>query len=357
MAGNETPTLAPAELRPGELLGRLLHGAWREDPPPRDMDEDAVRRALPLALPWSMAALLWHRWGNGPDGELLNAARHATLKNARSISAISEIHRRLPAVGLPYLHFKGHAAAANYARPELRHLGSDTDILVPPGKEAEARALMLVHPIYSVDAKHRFAARSRVPWADLLAHSRTVRIGDMEIPTLGPEHHLAAIAENMLHHGGRGPRALVDAAALIERHGATMRWELLARRPLRPWVTTVAGLAHAALGSRIDAVPFRRSELTPPGWALRALYSAWEEPQHAHATGPPLFLSVTRSPGAMAEAIHERWPPAITAVHELGLDGLPVIPQPAQLALFLGQRRGFAARLLLSLLRSRVGRE
>jgi hypothetical protein len=243
--------------------------------------------------------------------------------------------------GIEHLFFKGRVAASNYAFPDLRAVGSDVDVLVAPDQDNEARELRKQPPYFNVDTKHPFRARSRVAWVELMAASTTMEIGGVRIPVLGPEHHLAAICENMLRHGGRTPSGILDIAACTEAHSTTMCWGLLDGEPLRRWVMTGIGLAHHLVGMRLEGVPYSERELRPPRWMVQWALEAWSHSSNAEVRQPVSLHAAGHTPAGLIAATRSRWPDPIFAVHELGMTGRSIPPLAAQTWYFVRSRRWF----------------
>jgi hypothetical protein len=220
----------------------------------------------------------------------------AALNHLRTVAAIRDVGGVLDGAGVPWLVLKGPTLAGPvHGGPELRWHG-DLDVLVPPGRLAQAVALLeregatmldrnwtLIHAQRKGEVHLRLplaleldlhwhllndpGLRSSfaVPLGDLFARARNVEVSGTAVPTLGAPETVVYTAMHLMLAGGHRliwlkdlERLLAARIASVEEIAATARaWRaelLLATAVAR--MTRVLGPAPG--GEELMAPPARR---------------------------------------------------------------------------------------------------
>jgi hypothetical protein len=325
-------------------------------------------------------ALLQDAWSHYPEripapilAQLAAERRLNALQSAAGMLQRDEVLRALGARGIPCLFLKGAALASVwYGDLSLRPF-LDIDVLVPPGRLAQARDALL-DVGYVLDGgpepeQHHHATPLRHPdlpcavelhrrptflpfagwpaFAVLLSRAVTVPDGGSEpIPTLGPEDTILQLSLHLLadvwSRGGWRLRRLAD----LDRHlrAFVIDWELAAE--LARQVGVLAGcravltLAATLLGSSIpdammdrdagarlrlhpiplaspDGIPYRRLYERAVGWSLgRAKAGAGTSIPRSPQPHPPSFRHDLRRLGDLVRQSISR--PRATAEQVLG---------------------------------------
>lgn len=324
------PSPPPPATRPHDgalpLLAMLLRG-----------DADGLRAAggpdwpacATLAMRHGLGPLLYQRGKRMADAwpmplalerELRTSYMGATLENMAVLAGAAEAIRCLAAAGIPVAALKGlHLAAAVYEHCAFRKMG-DVDLLVPPHQVADARAALTEAGYASVGADdptgHHaaplvkpLAAPIELHW-DVCPEPNPFHL-DMQpmwermVPiTVAGETALGLGAEDLLLHlcvhAAFNHRCLVplrnlfDVAMVVERHGDTLRWELLeaTARATGTDRAVFCGLALAREMFHAD-IPARVLErMEPDAGAEAALRTARENVLSFESAGP-MWLGLT----------------------------------------------------------------
>jgi hypothetical protein len=339
------------DLDVGRAVADVLAGTWRAHPPALVADTHDIERAAPLLVEYGAAALAWPRiageprLSHGPSVEGLHQAyRLISLGSTRKEAALATIAGIFASTGLEPLIYKGWAVARHYAKPHLRPLG-DVDLCAPPGRHADAVALLRRHARPGLDsprhgigqARGHFAldcgiagtcridlkrdlARFRLaPLERLYARARRVTLGGHVLRVPAPEDHLRLVAVHFLLHGGFRPLWLCDVGALLETAGPDFDWATcLGDDPrVARWIACVLALAQGLLGARLDQVPpAGRLDRLPP-WLVPTVLREWQVPFAARTAEPTLGVSLRR-PWALAAGVKRRWPNAIRSTVTFG---------------------------------------
>lgn len=318
---------------PGPLIAEALSGSWRAAPPAAGLSSEEWTATAPALLRTGAGGLGWWRLRGSPlasspfGAELRNAyrlhtvdGRHQELRLARALQIFAE-------AGIEPILAKGWAVARLYPHVGLRPYG-DLDLHVSP--EAHATALALLPECERegllVDL-HRGVPKVERPWADVLARSGQVELGDTQVRVLGAEDHLALLCAHLLSHGAWRPLWLCDVALFVESPPADFDWDRLHGLPPREveQVRLVVLLAHRLLSARLDRAPWGPDGRLP-GWLPAATLRAWGRGDH-YAFNLPIALTEA-NPRAFLEAVRVRWPNPIEATvrRRAPYNGFPRLP-------------------------------
>jgi hypothetical protein len=246
--------------------------------------------------------------------------RHQELRLIRALQLFAD-------AGIEPVLAKGWAVARLYPHVGLRPYG-DLDLHVAP--EAHGAALALLPECERegllVDL-HRGVPKVGRDWADVLARSGQVELGETRVRVLGAEDHLALLCAHMLSHGAWRPLWLCDVGLFVESLPPGFEWACLEGLPSREaeQVRLVVLLAHRLLGARLDATPWGSGDPVPR-WLPAATLRAWGRGGHYSLT-TSIALTEAR-PGAFLESVRVRWPNAIeaTARWRAPYNGFPRLP-------------------------------
>jgi Uncharacterised nucleotidyltransferase len=262
--------------------------------------------------------------------------------------AVASVVELLRSEGIEPIVVKGWTVGHLYPDPALRPYG-DIDLCVSSKNRAHAEAVLET----SEGQRHNVDLQdSNDPdlhgrtWADVVARSQLVPLGDMKVRVLSPEDQLALLCHHFLRHGGWRPLWLCDIAAAVESQPETFNWETcLGSHPKHAdWITCTIGLASSLLGATIEDTPIAGHAKQVPGWLVRRVVRAWESPyagthEPPNRYGPPLSAQ-WRHPRGLPTALRSRWPDPIRATISVGgpFNDLPRFPfQLANVALRTGK--------------------
>src|SRR5262249_11509098 len=145
----------------GQLVARVLSGAWHTAPPPLDLPAAALDVVAPLLHKSGAAALAWWRLRGTPladtpagDGFHQAYRLHALEAEVHALK-IAAVLDRLEESRVDALVVKGWAIARRYPEAGLRPY-TDLDLIVRPGQLLAARAALatLRSLAYRVDLPH-----------------------------------------------------------------------------------------------------------------------------------------------------------------------------------------------------------
>ena len=364
-------------LHDGALLATVLAGTWREEPPLPAITAEQLSRLVPLLIGSGTAGFVWRSMSRdaalkAAEGasELRNAHHHFAIQASVKGESLDALATEFSAAGLEPLVFKGWAIARYYAAPHLRPFG-DLDLCAPPGRHAEAAALLgkhisgtlrhdnqgLVHlpNNFQVEMSSGLAAtvdlhadlkKYRCPsLAAVYGRSIPVRLsgGTVRVPAL--EDHLRLAILHFLRHGGWRPLWLTDIAAMLESANGDFNWDLcLGEEPhVRRWIACILQLAGDLLGARIEHVPTSSRIADMPRWIAKTVLNEWRAPFAARQAVRPLGDAIA-DPRLFPGELVQRWPNAIRATADRDGPFDASTRLPYQLASFTASAWGRVAR-------------
>src|SRR5689334_18207221 len=124
----------------GNLIARLLTGAWRPNPEPLSLSPEQLSITAPLLLSTGAAALAWTRIGRldittNDVSDLREGYRKHLIDAAVHELEIIDLFQRARAAAIEPVLFKGWALARRYPDAGFRPYG-DHDLWMP-GKDLE----------------------------------------------------------------------------------------------------------------------------------------------------------------------------------------------------------------------------
>jgi hypothetical protein len=344
--------------REGREIADILRGSWRSDPPLLD-PSTRLDALVPLLLRTGGAGLAWSRarhggWRGSAAAERLHEAyRQLAIHAAFREQQLAAAFRRLTRAGVEAVLGKGWAAARLYPGPGLRPYG-DIDLYARPEDHAAVRAALDQpgeDPL-PVDLHSGFAELDDRPPKDLLARSRTVRLGEVDVRVFGPEDHLRLLALHLLRHGAWRPVWFCDLAVILETHPPDFDWDgFMSGDGARTDAAVCAlRLAGELLGASLDGVPAAVRERRLPRWLVPAILRQWGDARfEPHGTRTPM-ASELRRPRGLLRALRVRWPNAVEATvgRRARFNRLPRLPFQigeclARTLRFASSPRGLAA--------------
>lgn len=318
----------------GRSVASVLAGAWREQPPPLNLDPSSLADISALLAKTGAGGLAWWRireseFADSSVGqEFQQTFRAQSLQSGMHERTLMDAVGHLRAAGIEPLLAKGWLAAGLYAQRGLRPYG-DIDLWVRP-EEHKAALDALGYPPgqqYPIDVHPNTPARDRT-WDELMARSHPEPVGGMHVQALGAEDHLYLLSVHMLAHGAWRPLWLCDVAAALESMPTDFDWEYcLQGGKHRPnWLATAIGLATGVLGASAEGLPTAISDARLPGWLTRSVLTSWGvATPYLHTS--PVGLTA-RGPTALWNALRIRWPNPIqvTIDWNRGFDRTPRLP-------------------------------
>lgn len=311
--------LAASDLR-GEIVARVLAGAWRDEVEGADVTIPELEAACDLILDSGAGALAWRRVAQTPAGEspaarrLRDAYRWNAVRAATRAVEIRELATALRGAGIDAIIFKGWAAARLYAEAGLRPSG-DIDVLIRSEDAQEARRVVAAtrgvrsHVDLHADGSrpNGYGTEGARSFDELHARAECVDLDGVAVDVLGPEDHLRVLCLHFLGHGGWRALWLCDIAAALERSGDELDWERCVGTSGRvaDWVRSAGALAHDLLGARVPE-PIRSASIPP--WLPDAVLAAWTMP----VTDATLALwaqsfAEARATAGLLPALRTRW--------------------------------------------------
>lgn len=340
-----------SHLNPGRVVAEILAGAWRENPPALVVGQEEIARVTSLLVEYGTAALAWHRISReahlreGPSAAPLHEGyRLIALEATRKEAALGAIAGLFGAAGLEPMLFKGWAVARHYPEPHLRPVG-DFDICVPPGRYADAVALLSRHGIavpvrlrhgitylpgqFMLDCgaagfchldlhpnldRFRLASLER-----LYARAPRTMFGGHTVRVPAAEDHLRLVAIHFLIHGGFRPLWLCDVGALLEAATEDFRWDIcLGEDPrIAHWIACVFELARRLLGARLDHAPGNGRVDRLPEWLERTVLNEWQVPFSTRTREQSIVRAAGR-PWTLPAELKRRWANPIRATVTFG---------------------------------------
>jgi hypothetical protein len=359
---------ASSSVSPGELIARLLAGAWHAAPPPLELSVDQVGAIAARLFKSGASALAWWRLRRTPLGDtpvaqdLRQAYRLHALEAEVHALQIAETLARLRGAGIEPILVKGWAIARAYPEPGLRPY-SDLDPVVRAEEAGAARAALATPPLgFAVDLHEGPGHLDAASFDELWSRTETASLGDTTVRVLGPEDHLRVLSLHALRHGIFRPLWLVDLAVALEARPASFDWSRCLgpdRRQAR-WVAAALGLAHRLLGAEVDGTPVAERARRLPRWLERAVLRSWDRCEgvsHRPRVFPALF-ALLADPRRLGEEVRLRWDRPIQATLDVGggpFSALPRLPfQVAATALRVPELIRAAPNGLRRALRSRA---
>jgi hypothetical protein len=224
---------------PGSLIAEALSGSWRTTPPAPALTPEEWARTAPALLRTGAGGLGWWKLRGSPQAswpvgsELRNAYRLHTVDGRHQELRLARVLRLFADAGIEPVLAKGWAVARLYPHVGLRPYG-DLDLHVCP--EAHGAALSLLPACERegllVDL-HRGVPHVGRPWADILARSGWVELGETRVRVLGPEDHLSLLCAHLLSHGAWRPLWLCDVGLFVESLPPEFDWGRLHSLPAR----------------------------------------------------------------------------------------------------------------------------
>lgn len=318
-----------AKKKLGELVASVLTGAWRRSPPPLDISAEELETVAPLLLGSGAASLGWWRirqtdLKRTPAAlQLQEAYRLHSLQSALHEAQIREVITLLRSAGVAPVLVKGWAVARLYPEMGLRPYG-DIDLCLRPDEFSTAEATLKgpAGKRYDVDLHEGFAKLDALSLDELLARSRTVSLGGVEVRVLGLEDQLRILCTHLLRHAVWRPLWLCDIAVAIESLPPNFDWDrFLGNDPLQSdWIACAIGLAHQLLGAAVDHTPVEARAKRLPSWLVPHVLKNWNRPFPDYY--PPLsytrpLASYLRDPRGLASTLIMRWPDPIEATVRL----------------------------------------
>ena len=292
-----TPSNMPEARRSlGRLIAAMLERAWRESPPPVELSAEQLNQIAAPLQGSGAGALGWWRVRNSElketaaGLELHEAYRRHSLQSAIHESEIKQVFTLLRSGGVEPVLVKGWAAARFYPEKGLRPYG-DIDLCFASEEYPKARATLSSPEgrVFNVDSHRDLTMLDDRRFDDLLARSRLIKLGEVDVRVFAPEDELRILSVHMLRHGAWRPLWLCDIAAMVESRAANFDWDLCLGRRKRQadWIACTIGLAGRLLRASIEDTPAAGRAKQLPGWLTSTVLKQWE-------TYPALRTPLTR---------------------------------------------------------------
>jgi hypothetical protein len=318
---NALNKLNHTQRRRGQLLARLLRGAWRPVPPALVMSVEELAEITPLLLHSGSAPLAWRRISQTElrdcpaAQELRQAYRWQVLQDALQQRQVETAAHLLAKRGLEPLLGKGWAIARLYPEAGLRSYG-DLDLYAPA---AAAEALLTALAEYEpagcpLDLHRGFGDLADREAAEIIRRAQTVKLGAATLRVFGAEDHLRLLCLHMLRHGAWRPLWLCDVAVALEARPADFDWHYFLSGDPRysDWAACAIGLAHEFLGVEVAGLPVAERARQLPRWLVPTVLRQWGAGQVPHGNRSPLRNSLQR-PLGLLRRLRMRWPNGIEA--------------------------------------------
>ncbi len=321
----------------GELLAKILAGAWRATPPPVEFTEAQLAVVVLPFLTTGAGALAWWRIAasdlrDSPAAdELHQAYRLHTLHSAINEKRIKRVLAAFVERNIPTLIFKGWVNALTYPETALRPFG-DIDLLVSESDYPAAQELLieLGGDGLTVDLHEEGGKRYERDFATFYKRARSIPVGSTTTLTMSAEDHLRLLCFHFFKHGAWRPIWLCDIAAALENRPADFDWQhfLGTNRKRRTWLLCAIGLAHLLLDAKIDDTPLHDAPRHIPRWLLSEVLYAWTRQTSNCRWPPPKIVWDVRHPLTTMELLGKRWPDSIEATYTIGLafNNMPRLP-------------------------------
>ena len=268
----------------GEIIASALRGAWRDAPPPLELDEGELQIIARALLRSGSASLVWWKASRThPDlaatlDEFHTAYKYQTLRAVIDELEVKKVFTTLGPAGIEAMLVKGWAIARRYPKPALRPYG-DLDICVRPDQFNTARHLLQDSGPRKLPIDlHRGVETLDYESADILfKRAIAIAVDGTTILVPSEEDHLRILCLHLLRHGAWRPIWLCDVALAIETRSANFNWERFYGRDStrREWLGCVVRLADKLLGGRCDEVSITGATRAAPRWLTRTIERRW----------------------------------------------------------------------------------
>ncbi|HKA22756.1 MAG TPA: nucleotidyltransferase family protein [Blastocatellia bacterium] len=305
----------------GELVARMLFGAWRLNPPELETCEEEIEAVTPQLLGSGAGALGWRRitssqFRTSPAAfKLQQAYRLQTLYAGLHEVEIEQVIKTLAAEEIEPLLIKGRVAAALYPELGLRPYG-DIDICFDSGHYKIAASILNAQGDKGsgVDMHDGFEAVYGLSFDEVFERATTIKVGKVMVRVPCFEDHLRILCIHFLKHGGWRPLSLCDIAAALEAQ-EDIDWDrcLGGDKRIINWVSCTIGLAHELLGARVSNIPVLTGAKKLPRWLAAAVLRQWASPYPLANETPEFFKLNLREPAQLKSEIQKRWPNPIKA--------------------------------------------
>lgn len=307
---------------PGELVSKVLYGAWRRNPPELETSEKEIETITSQLLGSGAGALGWRRISSSPYRtcpaaiRLQQAYRLQTLYARLHEVEIEQIVKMLAVAGVDPLLIKGRVAAALYPEAGLRPYG-DIDLCFD-GAQYQMALRVLDTPAakaFNVDAHEALDALYGLSFSEVVSRAQTIKVGKVEVRVPCFEDHLRILCIHFLKHGAWRPLSLCDIAAALDSGGETIDWHrvLGGDKRIVNWVLCTVGLAHGLLGaSPVDRNVLEKAKKLPR-WLAPAVLRQWAKPYPTWNETPEFMKIDLGEPALMTTEIRKRWPNPIKA--------------------------------------------
>ena len=330
--------MAPPRVRqtPGELVAKVLSGAWRHNPPALETCQEEIEAVTPRLLGSGGGALGWRRLCNSPYRtspavvRLQQAYRLQALHSRLHEVEIEQVIKMLASSGVHPLLIKGRAAAALYPEPALRPYG-DIDLCLDRTQYQPALAVLNTPEgkAFNVDVHEGLDAFYGFSYKEVMARAPMLKVGKVEVRVPCFEDHLRILCIHFLKHGAWRPLSLCDIAAALESR-KDIDWDrcLSASKRIANWVCCTIGLAHRLLGVELNGLPVKARAKKLPRWLAPAVLRQWEKPYPEWNETPEFFKVDLRDPALLKSELLKRWPNPIKATMYFGgsFNELPRLP-------------------------------
>ena len=320
----------PKRTSAGELIARVLGGAWRATPPALSLAEDELAVVAPLLCRSGAGALGWWRLRHHP---LAHTPTGQTLRNMYLLHRVEaqlasrrlvDVLERLRSAGVEPLLVKGRAIARHYPEVGLRPY-SDIDLIVRLDELDRAReALAIGLPAgLPIDLHAGTVPPDSHSFEDLTARAEETPVGGTTVRVLGPEDHLRVLSLHALRHDVCRPIWLCDLALALDVRSSAFDWTrcLGEDRQVVDWVACALGLAHRLLGAAVDGTPAEARAADLPSWLIPAVLRRWtRNPGGGVSSRVPLGEALpwlARDPARLWEDLVLRWDRPIKATLDL----------------------------------------
>ena len=216
--------------------------------------------------------------------DLENDRRWFLLQKRRDELEIERAISIFRANGIEPVLIKGWAAGLSYPDDEPRQF-TDIDLAVPASDYERARLLWAsgVFNSITIDLHNELRQLDTLPWNDLFANSRLVKLDGIEIRVLRPEDHLRILCVHWLTDGGANKDRLRDIYYAVKNRPADFDWERcldVVGPNRRRWALCVIGLANKYFELPLNDLPFADEAKQIPKWLIKRVEKEWRDPVH-----------------------------------------------------------------------------
>jgi hypothetical protein len=314
-----------------DLIAVALSGAWREKPPPLELNPEEIEQIAPLLRKSGSAALVWRKaslTGNRLyDFQL--SYKYQVLRAAVHEQNVRDVFAALNSAKIDALLVKGWAIARLYPTPALRPYG-DLDLCVRAEQFSAAKKLLRESGLkVNVDLHEGLGRLDDLPEKDFFDRATTLHVGEVSVRVPSEEDHLRILCLHFLRHGGSRPIWLCDIALAVETAGSDFDWDHFygADGKREKWLGCVISLARELLLAQTG-----KAEKKPrpvPGWLKRSIKYRWSRwfnsDYRAHAL--PSLLHHRFEPIRAFEDFYFRFDPVRATVELDGaFNSMPRLP-------------------------------